>query len=130
MWDSLIDYSTLINPKNSWGTKYWGESAFKRAEKFGFTEIGDGKFKIGKSLIEEIKILKPWQKLLSLDIPIIFIHGDKDDKVPYKDSIKYSKLVKNGMLVTIKGAEHGFHDMKEDSDQADKATVDFLLKYL
>ena len=67
---------------------------------------------------------------MKVQIPILFIHGDSDTYVSYKDSVKYSKLVKNGILVTMKGGEHGFHDKKENSDQADKATVDFLLKYL
>lgn len=60
----------------------------------------------------------------------MFVHGTNDEKVPYEDSVKYSKLVKNCSLVTIEGAEHGFHDRKEDSEKADKATVDFLLKNL
>ncbi len=130
LWNSLIDYSSLIIPKNSWDREYWGKPAFERVEKFGFTEIGSGKFKVGSKLMQEIQKLEPWRELLDLYIPIVFVHGTNDEKVPYEDSVKYSKLVKNCSLVTIEGAEHGFHDRKEDSEKADKATVDFLLKNL
>ncbi|OGH32435.1 MAG: hypothetical protein A2953_01600 [Candidatus Levybacteria bacterium RIFCSPLOWO2_01_FULL_36_54] len=130
LWNPSIDYKEYSKPTMPWKKKYWGEPAFKRVEKFGFTEVGSKKFKVGKRLIYELKNLKPWKELLKVQIPILFIHGDSDTYVSYKDSVKYSKLVKNGILVTMKGGEHGFHDKKENSDQADKATVDFLLKYL
>lgn len=128
LWNALIDYADIVNPTTAWHIKNWGKPAFERAEKFGFTEIGSGKFKAGKKLMEEIKTLKPWQKLLDVQIPILFVHGDKDAYVPYGDSVKYSKLFKNAKLATIEGAEHGFHDKKEHAKLADKSTIDFFLK--
>lgn len=130
LWNPSIDYGSRINSETEWGKKYWGKPALDRAKKFGFTEIGRRKFKVGLKLIEEVHMFKPWKKLLNIPIPILFIHGDKDTFVPYEDSVKYSKMVKNGTLVIIKGAEHGFHDKKEDAEKADQATVDFLLKNL
>ena len=130
LWNSLIDYNSHINTTTPWSKKNWGEPAFNRAEKYGFTEIGSRKFKAGRNLMHEIKSLKPWKQLLSITVPILFVHGDKDTYVPYEDSVKYSKLVKNGSLIVIKGAEHGFHDRKEDAEAADKATVEFIHKFL
>ncbi len=128
LWNALIDYASHIHPITDWGISNWGKPAFDRAKKFGFTEIGRRKFKVGLKLMEEVYTLKPWKKLLNISMPILFIHGGKDTFVPYQDSVKYSKMVKNGSLVIIKGAEHGFHGKKEDAEAADKATINFLLE--
>lgn len=128
LWNAGIDYSSKIRPVTPWGKKYFGKPAFERAEKFGFTEIGSRKFKIGKRLLDEFKVLKPWKNLAKLNIPILFIHGDKDSYIPYSDSVKYSKLFQNAELVTIHGAEHGFHDNPKHANSADQAAIDFFLK--
>lgn len=130
LWNPLIDYDSIINAETQWGRKYWGKPALDRVEKFGFTEIGSKKIKIGKNLIYEVWKFKPWKELLKVSLLILFVHGDKDTYVPYQDSVKYSRLVKNGTLVTIKGAEHGFHDKAKDSEQADRATLKFFLRHL
>ena len=125
LWNANIDYADILKPTTRWHIKYWGKPAFDRAEKFGFTEIGSGKFKVGKNLMNELKTLEPWKGLMNISVPILFIHGDKDSYIPYSDSVKYSKLFKNANLVTIEGGEHGFH-----AEKADKATVEFFLKNL
>lgn len=130
LWNSLIDYGSRINTTTPWGKKYWGKPALDRAKKYGYTEIGSRKFKVGKNLLLEMQELEPWKELLKLSIPTLFIHGDADTYVPYSDSVKYSKLVKNGTMVTIKGAEHGFHDNEQNANKADEATIAFIQKFL
>jgi uncharacterized protein len=130
LWNAVIDYSENINPTLSWTKKYWGQAAFERIKKFGFTTVGSRKFEIGEKLIKEIKILKPWKELLKLSIPILFIHGDKDNYVPVDDSIKYFKMMKNAKLEIIHGADHGFHENQKFAEQGEKATIDFLKRYL
>lgn len=130
LWNALIDYGSKINTESEWGRKYWGKPAFDRAKEFGFTEIGSKKFKVGFRLLEEVYSLKPWEKLLEAKTPILFVHGDKDTYVPYRDSVKYSKMVKNGKLITIEGAEHGFHDSPQGAEKADQATIKFLKQNL
>jgi len=129
LWNAVIDYSENINPTLPWTKKYWGKPAFKRAEKFGLTTVGGRGFKAGKGLMREIQSIKPWMKLQAVVVPMLFIHGNEDTAVPYKDSVKYSKLL-NANLVTIHGADHGFHDDPEHAKKADKATVEFFQKYL
>lgn len=130
LWNAGIDYSSKINPINQWTRKNWGKPAFERAEKFGFTEIGAKNFKIGKNLMDEIRTLKPWKELVNIEKPILFVHGNNDSYIPYSDSVKYSKLFKNAKLVTIHGAEHGFHDNPKHAEQADNATIEFFTEYL
>ncbi|MBF8250358.1 MAG: hypothetical protein HW400_959 [Candidatus Levybacteria bacterium] len=130
LWNSVIDYAQWINPTLPWPIKYWGKPAFERAEKFGFTEIGSTKFKVGRKLMEEVMTLKPWKELLEILTPTLFVHGDKDNYVRVEDSIKYSHMMKNAKLEIIKGADHGFHENQKFAEQGEKATVDFLKKYL
>lgn len=130
LWNSLIDYGSLINPVTDWGKRYWGKGVLDRVKQFGFTEIGSSRFKVGRDLINEIKTLEPWNELLKTEIPMLFIHGDKDTYVPYGDSDKYAAMMKNAEFVAIKGAEHGFHDNPKHAEQACKTTVEFFLKNL
>jgi uncharacterized protein len=130
LWNSVIDYTEEINPTLPWTTKYWGKSAFDRVAEIGFTEIGSNKFKVGKKFMEEIKILKPWKELLELSIPVLFVHGDKDNYVSVQDSIKYSGMMKNSKLEIIHGADHGFHENEKYVEQGEKATIEFFQKFM
>lgn len=48
------------------------------------------------------------EDLKGITIPVLVIHGDDDQVVPYADSgVLSAKLVKNGTLNTYKGAPHG-----------------------
>lgn len=118
LWNALTDYRSKINPVTEWGNKYWGKPAFDRAEKFGFTEIGSRKFKVGIKLMNELKHLKPWGALQKTKIPILFVHGDRDTYIPVEDSVKYSSAIKNASLKIIHGAEHGFHDDSQHGKEA------------
>jgi len=40
--------------------------------------------------------------------PVLIIHGDEDEAVPYEYGVKAAKLYKNAKLVTIKGDDHCF----------------------
>lgn len=128
LWNAGIDYREKLNPTLPWPKKYWGKPAFERVEKYGFTEISERGFKVGRELMKEIKTLKPWKELIKVSIPTLFVHGDRDTFISYKDSVKYSKMMKNARLETIHGAEHGFHDNKEQSGLSNKVTIEFFLK--
>lgn len=127
-WNSVIDYTEMINPTLSWTTKYWGKPAFEMAEKFGFTEIGSTRFRVGRKLMKEVKTLKIWKALLKISVSTLFVHGDKDQYVRIEDSIKYSRMMKNAELKIIHGADHGFHENQNFAEQGEKATIDFFLK--
>jgi pimeloyl-ACP methyl ester carboxylesterase len=48
------------------------------------------------------------EDLKKITVPVLVMHGDDDQIVPYSDSAPLSaKLLKNGMLKTYKGFPHG-----------------------
>lgn len=47
------------------------------------------------------------------DDPMLIIHGDKDDVVPYRDIIDFCSNHKNAILQTVFGADHRFKNPGE-----------------
>ena len=67
------------------------------------------------------------EDLKGISIPVLVIHGDDDQVVPYEDSgVLSAKLVKNGKLLTYKGAPHGIPTTHADQVNAD--LLAFLLQ--
>ena len=60
------------------------------------------------------------EDLKGITIPVLVIHGDDDQVVPYGDSgVPSAKLFKNGKLLTYKGAPHGIPTTHADQVNAD-----------
>ncbi|WAJ29530.1 alpha/beta fold hydrolase [Antarcticirhabdus aurantiaca] len=58
--------------------------------------------------------------LRSISIPVLVVHGDDDQVVPYKASgPRSAELVRNGTLKTYKGAPHGIPTTHADELNAD-----------
>ncbi len=55
----------------------------------------------------DLRILKaldiPKEKITA---PTLILHGDKDEHVPYEQSVLLQKQIKNAALITVKGADH------------------------
>jgi pimeloyl-ACP methyl ester carboxylesterase len=126
----VVDYSSLLGLKTAWSRKYFGPRAIMNLEANGFTKVGSHGFKIGKLIVEEMKVIKPWRELQKIKMPVLFVHGDADQAVPVQDSIKYSKTAKNAQLVIIAGGGHGLHDTPAVFKQTVKTATDFIIKNL
>lgn len=124
MWNALIDYEEKINPTTERNIKAYGQAAVDEIAKNGFIQKGQD-FKLSKEAFEELYKLKPYKELLKFKKPVLFIHGDKDQYVPYENSVKYSGMMNNAKLVTIKGAPHGFQ-IEEDGDKAREVAIKFI----
>jgi non-heme chloroperoxidase len=60
------------------------------------------------------------EDLKKMDMPTLFIHGDDDQIVPYKDaSVLAVKLVKDGQLKIYPGAPHGLPSTHKEQLNAD-----------
>lgn len=129
LWNPCLNYDhCFLNPFLPWLRNKIGSMRKDFKEK-GWTTLGSRKFKIGKQLFDEMEQLFPYKVVSKINIPTIIIHGDQDTYVPYKDSKKYLKYLKEGELVTIKGGEHGFHDIKKHTETANQATLTFFKKF-
>jgi non-heme chloroperoxidase len=63
--------------------------------------------------------------LKAIEVPVLVMHGDDDQIVPYADSAPLSaKLLKNGTLKTYKGFPHGMCTTHADVINAD--LLDFI----
>lgn len=48
------------------------------------------------------------EDLKAVDIPVLVLHGEDDQIVPYQNAgVKSAKLLKNGKLITYPGFPHG-----------------------
>ena len=60
------------------------------------------------------------EDLKKISVPVLVMHGDDDQIVPYPDSAPLSaKLLKNGTLKTYKGFPHGMPTTQADTINAD-----------
>jgi non-heme chloroperoxidase len=60
------------------------------------------------------------EDLRKIDVPVLVMHGDDDQIVPYADSAPLAaKLLKNGTLKTYKGFPHGMPATHADTINAD-----------
>jgi non-heme chloroperoxidase len=60
------------------------------------------------------------EDLKKITVPVLVMHGDDDQIVPYADSGPLSaKLLKNGTLKTYKGFPHGMPTTEADTINAD-----------
>ena len=58
------------------------------------------------------------EDLKKITVPVLVMHGDDDQIVPYADSAPLSaKLLKNGTLKTYKGFPHGMPTTHAETDQ-------------
>lgn len=97
---------------------------FEKRMREGF-EIGGMVFRMNPGIFKGLPDLTPGRHLISSGLPALFIHGDRDDLVPYALSVKYSGLVPDASLATIAGSGHGFHE-PEASLAACTAAADFM----
>ncbi len=60
------------------------------------------------------------EDLKKITVPVLVMHGDDDQIVPYADSAPLSaKLLKNSTLKTYKGFPHGMPTTEADTINAD-----------
>lgn len=81
---------------------------------------------LDSTAFEDVRKYDPYKVAEKIKIPVLIIHGDKDEEVPFETSIELVKHIKNAKLVTIEGADHRF-DNKKDFDLLVEKTVNFLI---
>ncbi len=79
-----------------------------------------GSVKAGYECIKAFSETDFTEDLKAIDVPVLVIHSEDDQIVPYADSAPLSaKLLKNGTLKTYKDLPHGCHATHPDLINAD-----------
>lgn len=60
-----------------------------------------------------------------MEIPTLIIHGTADENIPLANSEKMAKLLSNGRLTKIEGADHSYKT-KKDEESVVESSVKFL----
>ena len=126
LWYSVIDYIVFGNANEALSIE-----SKMLANKRGYYEITNSKgkvFKLGKDLYDEVYKLEPYKNIFNLNLPILFVHGKKDEVVPYELSVKVSKMCKNSQLELIENGNHSFLSDKNAMDKAIDVTTGFIEK--
>lgn len=122
LWFSALDYDVTLHD-------IWSEESRMDAEKLGFIERKNSKGEVYIFSIEMYKerdLYKPYENIEKLDLPILFVHGTKDESVPYELSVRVCKNCKNAKLVTIENGNHTFSDSETSIAMAANETALFI----
>lgn len=106
----LLDYEKdVFDPTTSWAKEFYA-NVFERIDRDGFIEMGSRKFRVGRSLFEEMREFNPCNVLKSYKGRIFIVHGDQDDKVAYQNvAACFERLTaEDKHFELLKEAHHGF----------------------
>lgn len=98
---------TFLEPRTEWAKQSFNKESLDKVDSQGYLLL-DGSFKLSANLIEEFKVIEPVKFLNKLEIPILFIHGNKDSMVPFEVTQRYSHVNAKTKLFTLLNADHGF----------------------
>ena len=65
--------------------------------------------KVGRKYFEDLLSTDIYESMKRCSMDVLLIHGDKDDVAPISYSEKALNYFPKARLVTLKGADHGFH---------------------
>ncbi|MCR5592108.1 MAG: lysophospholipase [Lachnospiraceae bacterium] len=85
--------------------------------------IQDGEHLLSGNYIRVAQTIHVEDEIARYDGPVLIVHGDEDESVPYEYGVKAAKMYKNAKLVTIAGDDHCYdHHL----DLVTGAITDFL----
>jgi pimeloyl-ACP methyl ester carboxylesterase len=94
---------TFLRPVTPWGRQNFGMARISSGRPIQLDEC-----QLGGELVRDLARFEPANRLSRWKIPILLIHGDKDEAVPYSTSRHIAAKYDNIYLSTIPGAGHGF----------------------
>jgi pimeloyl-ACP methyl ester carboxylesterase len=127
LWNPVLDLvKTFIEPvcprpRRSFDAK---NTAF--LDEHGYLPLDA--FKIGKPLVEEMRSIRPYERMREIVCPALTLHGDLDSYVPYEVARDNAVCNDRSEFVTVAGAEHGF-GARADRDVVIPATVEWMKRF-
>lgn len=124
-WYGALDFKATIEEDGFFSSEHR-----KIAEKDGYYPIVSKRtgnvFKLGLDLFKEIDEIIPYESLVKVELPILFVHGMKDDMVPYQLSEKIALMCKNSKVELINEGNHTFNNDPKVLEEAVDVTVKFV----
>lgn len=94
-----MDRLIFQNHKNR--IREWKETGFIQ-----ITGAGNQRLRLNHSFYEDAKKFKGYEAAERITIPTLIVHGNKDETVPFEQSLKTAKLISNCRLEILDGADH------------------------
>jgi len=124
----IVLYSAALIPLRKKFLSLLKKEDWKRLEEGEAISIGGGWY-LRKPFFETLDSPTPLQILDKIKVPVLMIHGDSDEVIPLKESIKgyemLKKLNRKNELYIIKGGDHTFTEKKHTREVMEK-TLNWL----
>lgn len=125
LWNPVLDLQhTFTRPQMPWGKALFSEEKRAEMERTGILSIGRP---YGRALIEEMDAYFPYRVLQGLSLPVLTIHGDRDEITSHALSMQYGAPNGRSETLTLPGVGHGFG---EKGAQAIDASVQWFSKWM
>lgn len=102
-------------------------AAWKKQGFIYYTNSKGEKLRLNYSFFEDAKTVSGYEAARKIKIPVLIVHGDKDEDVPVEQSRKTASLIKSCRLEIIKGADHRYTN-PEHFEKMVKLISEFIIK--
>lgn len=124
--DSLVLLSPLLDYSSTLSKLEYDTDDLRE---FGFMTRDSG-FKMSGMTIEEMRLLRPYRRLSELNIPVLTMHGDTDEIVPYEPAQEYGDPNTHSEFVLVEDVGHGFFAPGDETgeDQLTQSAHDMVFE--
>ena len=83
--------------------------------------------KVGHAFLQTTPNISIYETARNYEGPVLIVHSEYDQLVPYKYGVEFSKIYKNAILKTLHGLDHNF---TQDTPTVNKQITDYFAKQL
>ncbi len=127
-WAGALDLTTMFDNYAA------AVETAKTTGSFEMTFDWRDSLQVGERWFREVNETKVLDEVAKLKVPVLSIHGDKDDTVPMADSENVQKTLGTDRLCVIEGADHTYNIFTEEDGatimKAIRAGIAFLQQEL
>lgn len=121
----VSDYMEILTLRNHGGEKI---EDWKKKGALFFKDANDSDLKLKYAFVEDAQKADGYNAAKKITIPTLIVHGAQDETVPVEQSIKASRLFKNGRLEILEGADH-IYSQPRDFDKMIRLISNFILAH-
>lgn len=121
-------WSPAIYTETDMFPRYNTTDLIREQERYGF--ILKGRTEVGLGFIQDLRQNNISQQLHRLAAPVLFVHGDADERIPWESSRQACHSVKRGAFKCIPSGDHSFRRSAQARAYLFSATLAFFEKHL